>query len=128
MSIVDIKTKAEVQASITSKKELNNFKSVPTIVSKDLVVEGEVVSLGLIEIEGKIKGKLKGNSVVLREDGFIEGTLIAESATIRGRFEGNIHAQNIVISAKAVVFGNIEYCSLIVEDGASIDAQFKKIS
>jgi cytoskeletal protein CcmA (bactofilin family) len=117
-------------SSITKKLEVisNNFRSTPTIISKDLKVEGEIVSLGIIEIEGNIKGTLRGNSVILREDCLVEGTVIAETLSIRGRFDGMIKAKNISIANKAEVVGTIEYVSLSVEDGASIDGQFRKIN
>ncbi len=43
-------------------------------------------------------------------------------------FSGDIKANNINIFKNAEINGNIEYDSLSVEDGASIDGQFKKIS
>lgn len=105
-----------------------NFKSTPTILARDLKIEGQIHSAGLIEIEGNIKGVLNGNSVILREEGYFEGTIIAESLSIRGKFEGTIKAKNISISSKARVHGEIEYDSLSVEDGASIDGQFKRLA
>jgi cytoskeletal protein CcmA (bactofilin family) len=115
--------------SITKKLEVisSNFRTTPTIIAKDLKIEGEITSLGIIEIEGNIKGTLRGNSVILREDCFVEGTIIAEILSIRGKFEGVIKAKNISMSSKAEVVGTIEYGSLAVEDGASVDGQFKKI-
>lgn len=115
--------------SISKKLEVisANFKSMPTIIAQDLKIEGEITSSGLIEIEGFIKGIINGNSVVLREEGFVEGTIIAESLSVRGKFEGNIKAKNINISSKARIVGTIEYDSLSVEDGASIDGQFKRL-
>lgn len=104
-----------------------NFKSTPTIISHDLRIEGEITSTGLIEIEGNINGTIKGNSIILREGCFVEGTIIAESISIRGKFDGTIRAKNIDITNKAKVTGTIEYGSLCVEDGASIDGQFKKL-
>ena len=105
-----------------------NFKSTPTIIARDLTIEGEIVSAGLIEIEGRIKGTIRGNSVILRENGFVEGNIIAESLSVRGTFDGQIRAKNIDISSKAKVTGEIIYGSLSVEDGACIDGSFKKIS
>lgn len=103
-----------------------NFKNTPTIIARDLKIEGELVSTGLIEIEGHIKGTINGNSVILREDGFVEGLIIAESLSIRGKFEGTIKAQHLEIASAANIVGTIEYSSLSVEDGACIDGQFKK--
>lgn len=106
----------------------SNFKSTPTIIARDLKIEGTLNSSGLIEIEGNIKGNINGNSVVLREDGIIEGEVIAESLNIRGKFNGTVRAKNISITSKAKVTGLIEYGSLSVEDGAYIDGQFKQLT
>ncbi len=115
--------------SITKRLEIisANFKTTPTILARDLKIEGEITSAGLIEIEGKVKGAIKGNSVILREGGFVEGSIIAESLSIRGKFDGTINAKHVEISSSANVLGTIEYGSLCVEDGASIDGQFKKL-
>ncbi len=132
MSIANLKSKASSIAqnnssSISKKIEVFGPKSMPTIISRDLKVEGVIVSAGLIEIEGTIKGTIRGNSVILREDGIIEGEIIAESLSLRGQFSGNIQAKNINISSKARINGVIEYNLLSVEDGACIDGQFKKM-
>lgn len=132
MSIANLKSKASSIAqnnssSISKKIEVFGPKSMPTIISRDLKVEGVIISAGLIEIEGTIKGTIRGNSVILREDGIIEGEIIAESLSLRGQFSGNIQAKNINISSKARINGVIEYNLLSVEDGACIDGQFKKM-
>ena len=128
--VISITQNSSNDNSITKRLEVisSNFKSTPTIIARDLRVEGEINSAGLIEIEGNIKGTIKGNAVILREEGFVEGTIIAESLSIRGRFEGTIKAKNISIASKAKVQGDIEYDSLAVEDGASIDGQFKRMA
>ncbi len=117
------------EGSITKRLEVlsSNFKTTPAIIAKDLSVEGNLTSTGVIEIEGNIKGTINGNHVILREDCFVEGMIISESLNIRGRFEGSIKAKNINISSKAHIHGEIEYDSLSVEDGACIDGQFKRL-
>ena len=136
MSIADFKSKvisvvqnSSNDNSISKKIEIisTNFKSTPTIIARDLMVEGDLSSAGLIEIEGSIKGKINGNAVILREERCVEGAIIAESVSLRGKFDGTIKAKTIAISSKARVIGNIEYEFLSVEDGASIDGQFKKL-
>lgn len=108
-------------------KEKPSKNSTPTIIASDMTIEGQIVSQGLIEIEGKIKGSVKGHSIALLEKGVIEGDVTAESFCVRGKFLGNIIAQNVNIASKASVVGTIEYGLLSVEDGAIIDAQFKKL-
>ncbi len=135
MSIANIKSKLVAAAQngpsgeITKKLELlsANFKTTPTIIAKDMLVEGSLKSEGVLEIEGSVKGIISGKSIILREDCFVEGTIMAESLNIRGRFEGSIKAKNISVSNRGKVFGEIEYDSLSVEDGACLDGQFKRL-
>lgn len=114
--------------NLTGKKDVKTIvKSTPTILARDLKIEGTIGSSGLVEIEGVIQGTIIGNSVILREEGSINGQITAETLSLRGTFEGKIRAKSISISSKAKVLGEIEYETLSVEDGACIDGQFKKL-
>jgi cytoskeletal protein CcmA (bactofilin family) len=129
MSVVNIKSKLSSLVQKTSDSELlptKNTNATPSILSKNLRIKGELVSSGMVEIEGLIDGNITGNSVILREGAEVEGEIVAESLIIKGSFRGNIKAKNVSISSKARVFGVIEYVCLAVEDGASIEGQFKK--
>lgn len=105
-----------------------NKSETPSILAKSFQLEGDILSSGILEIEGKIKGSVKGNIVVIRESGLIEGKIEAESLNIYGSFKGEVHASSISIFKKAKIIGNIEYKSLSIEDGACIDGQFKRIN
>jgi cytoskeletal protein CcmA (bactofilin family) len=126
---MSIKHNIENSSSNFAKKIeiLANLKTTPTIISRDLKIQGELVSTGIVEIQGMINGTINGNSVILREEGQIDGIVFAENFSIRGKFNGKIRAKNLNIANKAVVEGEIEYEILSVEDGASIDGRFKKI-
>jgi cytoskeletal protein CcmA (bactofilin family) len=108
--------------------KIQSTKSTPTIIARDVSLEGEIKSGGLIEIEGKINGTIKGNAVVIRESGYVEGTIMAASVVVKGEVSGNLNAKSVSITSKAKVVGNIDYGTLSVEDGACIDGGFKKIS
>ena len=104
-----------------------SFKSMPSIIAKDTRIEGKIHSSGVVEIEGQINGHIESNSIVIRENGIVEGEISADSINIRGNFIGNIKARNINVFRKAKINGTMEYQSLSVEDGASIDGQFKQL-
>lgn len=132
MSIANTKSKLlsflkKSDISETENTKPKTFTSTPTIIARDLRIEGNIFSSGLIEIEGTINGNIKGNAVILLENGVIDGEILAESFSIRGKFCGTIKARNVNIADKAQVSGTIEYETLSIEDGACVDAQFKKI-
>ena len=111
-----------------SKKIEKISKSNPTIISSDLIIEGEVRSEGLIEIEGTVNGIVKGRSVIIREKGSITGELVCDILQLKGRLEGEVSSKSISIFSKGYLKGNIGYETLSVEDGALIDGQFTKIN
>jgi len=119
-------TKA-ISSSKNTAKNSSSLKSTPTIIARDVCIEGEIRSTGLIEVEGKINGTINGNAVVIRESGYVEGTITAESVIVKGEINGNLNAKSVSVTSKAKVVGNIDYGSLSVEDGACIDGSFKKI-
>ena len=127
MSISKVISSAKSQNKTFSVKS-PSLKSTPTIISRDVYLEGEIKSSGVVEVEGKIKGTINGNVVVIRESGFVEGTISADSIIIKGEINGNLSSKTASIASKAKIVGNIEYGTLSVEDGACIDGNFKRIS
>ena len=121
---------SDESGSIVKKLETisSGFRTTPTIIARDLKIEGIINGSGIVEIEGNVNGKINGNSVIIREEGIIEGEIVAESLHIKGTFNGTIRAKNISLYSRSRVSGNIEYVVLSVEDGACVDGQFKKIS
>lgn len=109
-------------------KEINLSKGNTSIISKDLVIKGNLESDGLLEIEGKIDGDINGNIITLRETSCINGNLTAKVLNIKGKFTGIIKSERINISSKADIKGTLEYLSLCVEDGASIEGDLKRVS
>jgi cytoskeletal protein CcmA (bactofilin family) len=104
-----------------------NIKNLPSIIAKDLKINGELKSTGLIEIEGNIIGNIKSNTVTIRESGFVNGEIQADVLNVKGRFDGKIKVKTLNISEKANITGTMEYSILSVEDGAFIDGTFKCI-
>jgi cytoskeletal protein CcmA (bactofilin family) len=113
------------------KKLFNTIKSMTnttSILSKEVVIEGKIKSESNVEIEGKFKGDINGKRVCIREGALVEGFIKSKSLDIEGNFNGEIKTKSINIFKSAnIISSNIEYTTLSVEDGASIEGNFKKI-
>ena len=109
-------------------KEVILSKNNTSIISKDLFLKGDLTTDGLLEIEGKIEGNIKGDEITIRESGFVNGNIISNISNIKGNFQGTIKSQRINVSGKANIKGTLEYVSLCVEDGSSIDGDLKRVS
>jgi cytoskeletal protein CcmA (bactofilin family) len=109
---------------------LNNLitvKVLPSLVSKNVFIEGDVHNGGALELEGKIKGNIEADVLTIRESGEIIGEAKCKVFNIKGAFNGNVSAEKINISDTAKVLGTLEYKFLSVDYGAHINCQLKRV-
>jgi cytoskeletal protein CcmA (bactofilin family) len=127
MSIVNLK-KETPKIQNNKKFELISsiYNSSPSIIAKNSKINGTLHSSGTIEIEGSVYGDINTKTLIIRQSGFFQGKIIAEDVYIQGKFEGNITVGKISISQTANINGEISYQTMSVQDGACIDAIFKK--
>jgi cytoskeletal protein CcmA (bactofilin family) len=127
MSIVNLK-KETPKIQNNKKFELISsiYNSSPSIIAKNSKINGNLHSSGTIEIEGSVYGDINTKTLIIRQSGFFQGKIIAEDVYIQGKFEGNITVGKISISQTANINGEISYQTMSVQDGACIDAIFKK--
>ena len=107
-------------------KEMNGQKGNTSIISKGMSIKGNIVSDGILEIEGDVDGDVTGNIVTLRETSSVKGNIVAKILNIKGKFVGILKSEKINVSEHANINGTLEYMSLCVEDGAIIEADLKK--
>lgn len=87
---------------------------------------GDLTAPGMLEVQGRIEGRISADSLVIEERGSVEGEVQGTSVTIRGGFDGTLTASQVRIHATARVTGTILYDSLLVESGAEITARFTR--
>lgn len=102
-------------------------KSPPTIIAADVNMLGNVISEGVMDIDGRIEGNVRCKSVTIRKNGVIRGDVFADVVHVHGRIEGLIKARDAHLYASCHVEGVIMHESLTIEDGAFVDGQFKRV-
>ena len=107
-------------------KEINCQKGNTSIISKGMSIKGNVISDGILEIEGDVDGDITGNIITLRETSSVKGNIVAKILNVKGKFVGIIKSEKINVSEHANINGTLEYMSLCVEDGAIIEADLKR--
>lgn len=96
---------------------------MPTIVSADAVVTGDIASEGDIQIEGRVVGDVACRRLTLGEQSEVNGRIECETVHVHGTISGEIHADSAVLSASARVSGDIHHGEISVETGASIEGR-----
>lgn len=94
-----------------------------SIISSDVTITGDIVSLGDVQIEGAINGNLRARSVVVGGEANIHGELAAEEVIVRGYVKGEIRGERVTLSPGCLVIGNIFHKLLTIETGADFDGR-----
>jgi cytoskeletal protein CcmA (bactofilin family) len=102
-------------------------KSPPSVIAADVNILGNIVSDGILDIDGKIDGNVKCRSATIRRNGRVMGDVVAESVQVFGEVTGLIKAREVSLFATCRVEGVIMHESLTIEDGAFVDGQFKRM-
>jgi cytoskeletal protein CcmA (bactofilin family) len=105
--------------SVTGVAVLDTHK--PTVISEGFSLTGDIVSDGILHIEGRTSGTIKASSVNVGPRGQVEGNVSCASLHIKGVFSGTAVCGELVISASAVVKGHITYQLLTIGRGATVD-------
>ena len=99
---------------------------IPSVIATGMHVLGNIVSDGVLDIEGKIEGNVRGQTITIRPDGIIRGDVVADMLHVYGAVEGLIKARSVHLYAQARVSGTIMHESITIEDGALVDGKFKR--
>ena len=101
-------------------------KSPPSIISSDLNILGNLLSDGILDIDGRIEGNVKAQSITIRHNAKIKGDVHAETLHVYGEIKGMIKAKTVHFYSSCHVEGIIMHESLSIEDGAFVDGKFKR--
>lgn len=104
-------------------KRLNPIRTagVPSIISSDVIVKGNINAAGEIQLDGTLEGDVKAAMLIVGERAAVRGEIVCESVTVRGRVEGSIRAKTVSLAATSHVMGDIVHSSLSVEAGAHFE-------
>ncbi len=96
---------------------------LPSIVSKDTTITGNVASPGTIQIEGKVIGDIECHELTLGEDGEVRGQIKCEVADIHGTVNGELQVTNVSVAASAKISGDIVHENISIEAHARVEGQ-----
>ncbi len=120
------KASASLPAKNPPAKQAKSREMIPTIITPDVHLLGNMVSEGSIEFSGTIDGNVRCDSFTLRDKGTVKGEINANTVHIQGTVKGLIRAKNVHLLASCKVEGIIIHEHLSIEDGAFVDGKFKR--
>jgi cytoskeletal protein CcmA (bactofilin family) len=108
-----------------------SFEGTPqgdaTLISKGVKIEGKLSCSGSIRLDGEVQGDISSqSSVIIGEDGSVNGQINAENITIGGKVTGTVKAKDkLVLNSKGNLKGDIFAKVLAVEAGAVFNGNSK---
>ena len=105
------------------KKEIDENK-ITGFCDKDTDFKGDLQFKGSFRIDGRFKGKIDSDSIlIIGDNGKVEADVKVGHLIISGEIKGNIQAsQKVEIHSNGRVMGTIISPKLIVEEGAYLEA------
>ncbi len=100
---------------------------VPSIISADMKVVGDLHSGGDIQIDGTVEGDIKSRTLTVGESAHIIGSITAETVNVCGQVTGQVSAASVRIARTANVQGDINYRTLAIEEEAVLDGQIRRL-
>lgn len=99
---------------------------IPSIISADLRITGDLVCSGDVQIDGWVEGDIQSRNITIGEGATVQGGLQAESVRICGLVNGEIRADMVVLEKTARVNGDILHKSLAIEQGAFLEGMCRR--
>ncbi len=96
---------------------------VPSIVSPDLKIVGNLKGHGAVQIDGTIEGDIDVPLLTVGEQGKIDGSTVAETVRIFGTVNGRVQAKTVHLDKSARVTADITHETLTIEAGAYFEGK-----
>ena len=97
--------------------------NAPSILSRDLIVTGEISTDGDVQIEGRLDGNIKATTLTIGEQGIVNGKINAGTVHVRGKVTGKINATTVELAETANVLADIVQDHLTIANGAFFDGK-----
>lgn len=101
-------------------------KGVPSILSADLRINGDVTSDSPMHIEGQVQGDIRTPHLTVGAEAQVSGMIETDEARIDGTVNGQITATKVELSKTAKVVGDIVHEVLSIEAGAYVEGNFQR--
>lgn len=99
---------------------------VPSIISADLNITGDVISKSEIQVDGNVQGDIHCASLIVGENAVIEGSVVADDITVHGKVNGMVRGQRVSLQSTAHVTGDIFHKTLAIEMGCFFEGKSRR--
>jgi len=98
-----------------------------SVIAPGMLVEGELITDGVVKIEGRVVGTVRAEQQVLvAKGGVVEGDIHTREAILGGEVRGSILAgERVEVQASSVVQGDIATQRIVVHEGGEVNGHVR---
>ena len=97
--------------------------SVPSIISDNAKLKGNIISEGIVHIDGQLSGDITCEELVIGIKGQVKGKINAARLLVYGIFDGVADVDSLFVAKTAKLKGDVSHNSIAIEPGAYIDGR-----
>ena len=109
------------EAAAEPPKTSPKAKPPASILSSDLVIEGNLKTTGDIQIEGEVEGDIRAQLLTVGESATVKGEVVADDVVVNGRVVGRVRGLKVRLTSTARVEGDIVHKTIAIESGAHFE-------
>jgi len=117
-------------SSLGSRQAAPSFRSgtygMTSVIGPDLLIQGNLISKGEVQVEGEVQGDIHGSHIVIGEKARITGGIIAEECIIRGHVLGTVRGRRVLLQTSSHVEGDIYHQTVAIEQGAFFEGKSRR--
>ena len=98
-------------------------ENIETIISQDVIHTGNLMTRGVVNVDGIIEGDMRCERLLLGQNGEITGAVVAVEAILAGHVMGNIYADLVTLKSTARICGDIYHQELSIEFDAVFEGR-----
>ena len=100
-------------------------RSSASLIGPDIVITGNIEASSDLHIEGQVHGDVRCSTLILGDQGTINGSVQAERVRVVGAIEGSVETNDLAIEATGRLTGDVSYERLRIVNGGVIEGNMK---
>ena len=100
-----------------------NSGSSLSIIAQGIDFSGEINTEGDIHLDGKMKGNIKAQEVVIGPEGVFDGEITANILVVSGNIKGKFTVKNLHVKKDGLLQGKAKYEIIVVDAGGNIQGE-----
>lgn len=95
-------------------------------IDADMAVQGQLVVLGTVRLEGRFDGSIICSRLEIGPDGYLFGSAIAVDLHVEGQVVGTVRAVHVHLTGSALLEGELFHETLRMEEAATLVGESRR--